>query len=229
MKKLSRVFALTLTLLVMVTSVSVFADETMTPEERFEERNEKFLEKRDERIARAEERLIELEEKRFERQSRSLDIITEFAPDMFEAYEIGFETHNELHELLFETHKSVRENMFDEAMEEMEELKDELFEKAEAGEMTYREVREQLIEAHKANRMELEAFRLEIDEALADVRAKEEIDREERLVLKEQLITAIRTENNESAEEIIIELYDYLLSHIEFDQYKLDVISSYID
>lgn len=229
MKKLSRVFALTLTLLVMVTSVSAYADETMTPEERFYEKTEQFLEKRDERIARVEERFTELEEKRFERQSRSLDIVTRFAPDMFEAYEIGFENHNELHELLFETHKAVRENMFDEAMEEMEALKDDLFEKAEAGEMTYREVREQLIEAHKANRMEFEAFRLEIDEALAEVRAEEEVDREERIELKEQLITAIRAQNNESAEEIIIELYDYLLSHIEFDQYKLDVISSHID
>ena len=114
----------------MVTSVSVYADETMTPEERFDERMEQFLEKRDERIARVEERFIEFEEKRLEHQSRKLDIITRLAPDMLEAYETGFENHNEIHELLFETHKSVRENMFDEAMEEMEALKDELFEKA---------------------------------------------------------------------------------------------------
>ncbi len=229
MRKLSRVFVLTLMLLVMVTSVSVYADETMTPEERFDERMEQFLEKRDERIARAEERFIEFEEKRLEHQSRKLDIITRLAPDMLEAYETGFENHNEIHELLFEAHKTVRENMFDEAMEEMDALKDELFEKAEAGEITYREVREKLKEAHETNRMELEAFRLELDEALADVRAEEEIDKEERTALKEELIIAIENKDYESAEEIIIQLYDYLLSHIEFDQYKLDVISSYID
>lgn len=229
MKKLLKVLSVTTLSLLFSTSILVnameFPEGKVSKDERFTNFESRAEEKKDERMDIAKEKHAQRKDKREIRSEQMLEIVSNFAPELYEDYEEAVNSHEILHLNLFNKHEEIRESHFAEIKIEVQELKDELFAQVEAGELTFREARDQIQDFMKTNReslkAELDAFRDEISDEADDWKSNQEVIKG----LFEDLKVAIDSEDTESANEIIYDLYNYLLDHIQFDQFKLDTLN----
>lgn len=225
MKKIILSLALALTVL-FITAPSANAEErpTADPEARFEAHIEKMTEMHETRLAEATTTFEERKAEKEEGIAFKLELVAEYAPEIYDIYEASFGEHITVHESLFAEHIDLRVEGFDLMVDGLYALKDELFPLAEAGEMTYKEVGE----AFKAFKEEQRAYYAEVKDAykadIADLEAANEANKVIVEELKAELRLAVEAGDVETANAIITELYDYLVAHVAFDNAKLVIL-----
>jgi len=188
-----------------------------------------FFEKREENQVRRLDKAATRWEARLEKREavilRHLEVIELYAPELLEDYEAAFEEHKLIHTELMETRTAIAKDYMDETNDGLEVLKAEIEEKLEAEEITTNEARE-MIRTYMLERRD--GFKTLFDaylEAIADEKADYEALKEEADALKVELRAAIEAEDADRCNELLTKLYDYLLAHIEFDQFKLDTLN----
>lgn len=210
-------------------STSAFMGEAVKNKENVTARYENFFEKREEnqvrRLDKATTRWEERLEKRDAAITRHLEVIQLYAPELLEDYELAFEEHKAVHTDLMEARTAIAEAYMNETNVGLETLKAEIEEKLEAKEITTKEARE-MIRTYMLERKEgFKTLFGEFQEAIAEEKAAYEILKAEADVLKTELRAAIEAEDADLCNTLLAELYDYLLVHIEFDQFKLDTLN----
>lgn len=81
-------------------------------------------------------------------------------------------------------------------------------------------------EAKSALDLDSAADWLAYREAIADAKAEWRTSCSEIQVLRVELLEAVAAEDTETIVEIINKLYDYLLEHVAYDQFRLDTLNS---
>ncbi|MBN2853111.1 MAG: hypothetical protein JXQ23_10295 [Clostridia bacterium] len=160
------------------------------------------------------------------RNTRTLEIVSIWHPDMQEQFETISDEHITLHNSIFDLKTLMRNTFHEQSVAELTQLHAELMVSVQEGTMTYREVlaqmksfREQRVSLYKEM---IEAYKAIIEPAL-----------ENNVLLKEQLkenLTALKSaidaNEEEEAKLAISNIYDLLLEHNLFDAYKLTVLES---
>lgn len=227
MKKVILLFVM---LFMFSSSFIVNAEEAVpnrkTPDERFDILITRLEEKREQHIERQEERWSERQQVREERSDDYLDIVAEYAPELLSDYEAAIATHNTLHETLFNTRMSLKTNYSDETLAALYTLKVDLYAQAEAGEITWREVQETIKDFLQNSRETFKSNKEAYKEAILEAQADWEEKTAEIKSLREDLAKVLNVNDTDAVVEIIETLYDCLLEHIEFDQFKLDTLNS---
>lgn len=235
MKKLSKAISLSLSVLLLsmffaggpTYAREVDPSTTNNPETKYDEMLLKLEQKADERYDMAYTKWVAEREKDAVRRAKFLEVVTEFAPDMVDDYELAFDTHYDVHEELFSTHTDIRLAYFEETKVLLAELKTELLTKVSAGEITWREaqaiIKDFLIERKTNSEANWEAYRSSIEPAKLAWQAKVE----EVKALHAELRLAIKDGDSELAAETINEIYSYLLEHITFDEFKLTTLKAH--
>ena len=219
MKKLLATL-LTLTILVSSAAITVSAESAPQEGSRSAQRvpiTERIEEKRSE--------FIEGSLGREERQAKMLDIIILYAPDYYDAYVEAFDEHNALHDALFEAHVAKAEENFEAAQAALDAYKDELWAQFKNGEVTLKEMREALKVFGQELRAEFEAEREAVRLAAEAWLEENGNDKEEIEALRAALKDAIENEDQEAAYPLIVESYEHQLVHIEFDVFKLSLLT----
>ncbi|MDF1617371.1 hypothetical protein [Petrocella sp. FN5] len=193
-------------------------------------RYDNFFEKREENQVRRLDKVTKRWEERLEKReavmARHLEIIKLYAPELLEDYEVAFEDHKAVHRDSMEVRTAIAKDYMDETKAGLEELKAEIEEKIEAEEITTKEAKE-MIKTYMLERRE--GFKTLFDtylEAIAEEKEAYEVLKDEAEALKIELRAAIEAEDADRCNELLTELYDYLLLHIEFDQLKLDTLNN---
>lgn len=229
MKKLVLSLSLALSLfLVIGISTNAEEDSALDPKGRFDARVEQLKENHEANITERKANYAAKKAAAEEAQTFKLDIISTYAPELYEQYEVAFEEHMSVHEELHETNISLREEAFDATMEGLEALKDEQFELVDSGDITYRDASEHLRQYLNDQRNYYKSIREQYRTDIAELVAQNEADRVIRQGLKADLRIAITSGDSERAGEIIETLYDHLLRHSQFDKDKLAFLKSYL-
>ncbi|PKM52104.1 MAG: hypothetical protein CVV02_03700 [Firmicutes bacterium HGW-Firmicutes-7] len=227
MKKLLIVLAM---VLMFSSTMVINAAERTTPNPTPEDRSNGFLseleEKQDARFDEAQTKWTRRQTERQTRNDKYLEIVAQFSPDLLSSYEAAFDTHDALHAELFTTRTRIRTTYSDETKAALEVLKSDLFAQATAGEITWKEARESLKTFLKDSKTAFTTLTDAYKAAILDENSEWEAKVVEIKALHQELRAAIEAEDTDSASAIIDELYDYLLQHIEFDQFKLDTMNA---
>ncbi|PKM56333.1 MAG: hypothetical protein CVV00_00100 [Firmicutes bacterium HGW-Firmicutes-5] len=210
-------------------STTAFMGETVKSKEKATPRYDNFFEKREENQVRRLDQAAVRWEARLEKReaviTRHLEVIQLYAPELLADYEAAFEEHNAIHTELMETRTAIAKDYMDETNVGLEALKAEIEEKLDAETITTQEARE-MIRTYMLERKEgFKALFDDFQEAIAEEKAAYEILKAEADVLKTELRAAIEAEDADLCNTLLTQLYDYLLAHIEFDQFKLDTLN----
>lgn len=210
-------------------SMTAFMGESIKNKENATARYDNFFEKREENQARRLDQATTRWENRLEKReavmARHLEVIKLYAPELLEDYEVAFEEHESVHTDLMEARTAIAKDYMDETNVGLETLKAEIEEKLEAEEITTKEARE-MIRTYMLERKEgFKALFDAFQEAIAEEKAAYEIIKAEADALKTELRAAIEAEDADLCNTLLTQLYDYLLLHIEFDQFKLDTLN----
>ena len=227
MKKNILSLALALSLL-LVAGITANAEETseLNPEERFNERVEEGQQQRENLLV---ERAAEFEEKKLaakERQEKKLELINHYAEDMVDLYVEAFEGHITVHELLFEEHKSLRVQAREITEAGVIALKETLKPQVEDGTLTIKEMRTAIKAYLEGQKTYFSVIRDQYQADIEGLKADNEANKEIVVGLRSDLRAAIEADDQDTAEAIIIELYDYLLLHTQFDYDKLEILEA---
>lgn len=227
MKKL---FIILTVVLMLSSTMVVSAEETTTTKQSPEDRFNGFLleleEKQDARYDEIDSKWSERQDKRQERNTGFLETVAQYAPELLSSYETAFDTHDALHVELFNKRTAIRTTYSDETMAALTILKEDLFAQATAGEITWKEARQSLKVFLQESKDSYVASKTTYKDTVLAAKTDWEANVVEIKALRQELRTAIETNDTVTAAGIIEELYDYLLQHIEFDQFKLDTMNS---
>lgn len=211
-------------------STTAFMGEAVKNKENATARYDNFFEKREEnqvrRLDQAATRWEERLEKREAVITRHLEVIKLYAPELLADYEAAFVDHEVVHKDLMETRTAIAEDYMDETNVGLEALKAEIEEKLEAETITTQEARE-MIRTYMLERRD--GFKTLFDayhEAIAEEKEAYEILKADADALKVELRAAIEAEDADRCNELLTELYDYLLEHIAFDEFKLTTLNN---
>lgn len=238
MKNKKGFILLMLLLTFALATTSAYAGETDDTSNRGPMSLELFESKIDERIEsyteRAEEFLIERTSNFQERSSKAndsyefrLNVVTDYAPDLIEAFDQAFNGHLEVHQLLFETSYSLHEDYHGETLAGMGSLKVEVLTAIEEGSMTYREASDVLKEYLQGRREEYIELRSQYQDEITYLNEENDETKEIVAQLKAELRTAVQEEDYDTCETIIAELIEYANIHTEYDYAKLDILLTY--
>ncbi|MBC7958850.1 MAG: hypothetical protein H7X94_03185 [Vallitaleaceae bacterium] len=163
------------------------------------------------------------------RQTRNeayLEVIATYAPDLATVYQAAFTQHDALHIELFDERTAIRKAFNDEMISGLKELQTELFAQASSGEITWKEARDGLKTYLVSRKDELKASMDTYRSAIATREAQWNASAVEVKALHVELQAAIKSEDAETAKEIITELYEYFQEHIAFDAFKLETMEN---
>lgn len=200
--------------------------ERIDPEVKFQEHVDNMTANHEANIEQATANYEENLATALERIAFKKDLVAEFASEMSGLYEIAWDDHIAVHELLFNIRMDIRETAFTNYLDGLIELKEELFPVAETGEMTYKEVFESLRTYSEETKAANEVIREEAQSRIDELDAAWEVNKEIVDGLKAELRAAIEAEDVDTANAIIVELYDYLVLHVQYDNDKLVVLES---
>lgn len=185
-------------------------------ETRFNQRSLALSQKREEAIAKGQEI-----------QARQLDLVIRYYPEMLTDFEAAFARHSNLHEDLIAIHESLRTATLETTKQALEEERARLGDLRDAGVITNEDAKASFIafaEAYQAtNKASFEA----IKESLSPINQAIKDLQDDRISLITDLKAAIEANDTEALQGIIVRNYDLLLDHIELDQQKLDLLSTF--
>lgn len=208
------------------TSASAEVRNQIDPEDRFDARIEKMTERHNDFLEQKEATFQSKKEHALVRQSKKLDLIALYAPELHPLYADAFTDHIAVHEDLHATHIGLREEAFTTTIDGLIALKEELFPLAQAGTMTYREVAAELRQYLEDQRASYQAIRETYAQDISDLNTQNDANKVLVDALKADLRAAIAAADADSANGIIHELYEYLLLHIQYDNDKLEILNT---
>lgn len=222
MKKLITILTLSF-ILIMGTSIAANAEEITEEGQRpavtrQADRESKTLE--------LEAKRDSIEAKRLDQQAKRLEVLSEVAPDWVDAFVDAFDDHNSVHELLEEAAAAWRDFRLSEVQANSELFKADILAQVEDGSLAKEDARALFAEHREEVKAENEAIRAQFQAEVDAIKASLGLSQEAAEALHADFKAAVESEDARAIDEAVSAIYDYLLTHTEFDYLKLDLINS---